>query len=210
MGLFDKMKDAATQATSDARQAATRTRSDVAAPPSNIAPPPLLELTSHIAGKNAKVRVWPDRLEWSRKGWMSTGAKAGAAVATAGLSYLATGVRGKNEGETIPIRSIVHVQRVNSRMQDKVIVKSAAGEVEMRVSSSEADRLVSLLTTLIHGSHPSQQAHVPQPVQHAPQPSAVAAPDLAGQLQQLAGLRDAGVLTDAEFDAKKAEILARM
>ena len=209
MGLFDKMKDAATQATSDARQAVMKTRSDVAAPPSDTAAQPLLELTSHIAGKNAQVRVWPDRLEWSRKGWMSTGAKAGVAVATMGVSYLATGVRGKNEGETIPIRSISHVQRGNSRMQDKVIVKSAAGDVEMRVSSSEADRLVSLLNTLINGSHPSQQTHVPQSVQHAPQPAA-AAPDLAGQLQQLAGLRDAGVLTDAEFDAKKAEILARM
>ena len=32
---------------------------------------PLLELTSHIAGKNAQVRLWPDRLEWSRKGRVS-------------------------------------------------------------------------------------------------------------------------------------------
>ena len=59
---------------------------------------PILELTSHIAGKNAKVFLWPDRLEWSRKGLMSTGTKAGVAIATGGLSYLATGFRGKKEG----------------------------------------------------------------------------------------------------------------
>ncbi|PPH99745.1 hypothetical protein C5C95_06270 [Rathayibacter sp. AY1B7] len=40
--------------------------------------------------------------------------------------------------------------------------------------------------------------------------AAPAAPDLADQLQKLAGLRDAGVLTEDEFAAKKAELLARM
>lgn len=34
--------------------------------------------------------------------------------------------------------------------------------------------------------------------------------DLVGQLRGLAELRDAGVLTDAEFEQKKAEILRRM
>lgn len=37
-----------------------------------------------------------------------------------------------------------------------------------------------------------------------------AAPDLTVQLQQLAALRDAGVLTEEEFAAKKADILARI
>jgi len=38
----------------------------------------------------------------------------------------------------------------------------------------------------------------------------VAAPDLADQLGKLAQLRDQGVLTPAEFEAKKADLLARM
>lgn len=41
-------------------------------------------------------------------------------------------------------------------------------------------------------------------------PAGVAAPDLADQLAKLAALRDQGVLTDAEFAAKKAELLSRM
>lgn len=57
-----------------------------------------------------------------------------------------------------------------------------------------------------------------QPVQQAPQPAPVAPPppppaaapanDLIAQLDQLAQLRAAGVLTDDEFAAAKAKLLA--
>ena len=41
-------------------------------------------------------------------------------------------------------------------------------------------------------------------------PEGSAGPDLAGQLQKLAALRDQGVLTEDEFAAKKADILGRI
>jgi hypothetical protein len=44
----------------------------------------------------------------------------------------------------------------------------------------------------------------------SPQSTAPAAPNLADQIQQLASLRDQGILSDAEFEAKKTELLARM
>lgn len=44
---------------------------------------------------------------------------------------------------------------------------------------------------------------------HTPKPAAVQE-DVMGQLAKLGGLRDAGILTDAEFDAKKAELLDRI
>ncbi len=58
----------------------------------------------------------------------------------------------------------------------------------------------------------------PQVVAHAPQsvppadvpPAAPPQPPVAEQLKQLAELRDQGVITPAEFDAKKAELLQRM
>ena len=57
----------------------------------------------------------------------------------------------------------------------------------------------------------AQQAAAPPeaPAPPAPEP-APAAPqvDVAGQLTQLAALRDSGVLTDAEFEVQKAKILA--
>jgi hypothetical protein len=39
---------------------------------------------------------------------------------------------------------------------------------------------------------------------------APSAPDVLGQIEQLARLRDAGVLTNEEFEAKKAELLGRL
>jgi Short C-terminal domain len=52
----------------------------------------------------------------------------------------------------------------------------------------------------------------PPPPAYAPPPPAPAAPaaggvDIAGQLQQLAQLRDQGVLSPAEFDAAKQKLL---
>jgi len=59
----------------------------------------------------------------------------------------------------------------------------------------------------------SQQQQQPQPqyVQAAPAPQPVAAapaPDMIEQLKELAQLKDQGILTEAEFDAQKAKILA--
>jgi len=54
------------------------------------------------------------------------------------------------------------------------------------------------------------RAAIEQAIIAPPAPSLAAAPDLGAQIAQLAGLRDQGILTDAEFDAKKAELLSRM
>lgn len=45
---------------------------------------------------------------------------------------------------------------------------------------------------------------------HGPAPAAPAAPDVIGQIRQLGRPRDAGVLTDEEFEAKKAVLLGRL
>lgn len=45
---------------------------------------------------------------------------------------------------------------------------------------------------------------------HSAAAAPAAAPDIADQLRKLGELRDAGILTPAEFDAKKADLLARM
>jgi hypothetical protein len=57
---------------------------------------------------------------------------------------------------------------------------------------------------------PAYQAPPPQPVYQAPTPPPAPAPegdDLVGRIQQLAGLRDAGVLSEAEFAAAKGKLL---
>lgn len=64
---------------------------------------------------------------------------------------------------------------------------------------------------------PAPQPFQPQPIQPPPQPAAAPGPAGGGdaasvveQIKQLAGLRDAGAITPEEFEAKKAELLARI
>ena len=55
---------------------------------------------------------------------------------------------------------------------------------------------------------PQQQQYAPPPQQYAPPPPAAPAPDPIQQLKDLADLKNQGILTDDEFAAQKAKILA--
>jgi len=55
---------------------------------------------------------------------------------------------------------------------------------------------------------PQQQQYAPPPQQYAPPPPAAPAKDPIQQLKDLADLKQQGVLTDAEFAAQKAKVLA--
>jgi hypothetical protein len=47
----------------------------------------------------------------------------------------------------------------------------------------------------------------PEPEYYAPPPAAAAEPDYASELTKLAALREQGIIDDAEFEAKKKQIL---
>jgi len=166
---------------------------------------PLYTFTSHIAGKNAKVSIYEDRIEWAVARGVS-GAKVTAGLMTAGLSMLATGVKnGKAGSEMIPVKSMTSVTtKRDGMLNSKVSVITAGNTVDFRVSHTEAKIVKDTLTKLMLG----------QPVTPVPAATQAAAPsapaDVAAQLQQLASLRDAGVLTEDEFTAKKTELLARL
>jgi hypothetical protein len=55
---------------------------------------------------------------------------------------------------------------------------------------------------------PPQQQYAPPPQQYAPPPPAAAPPSAIEQLKELAELKQQGVLTDDEFAAQKAKVLA--
>nr|WP_274635518.1 SHOCT domain-containing protein [Microbacterium bovistercoris] len=172
---------------------------------------PLLNFTSHIDGKNARVQVWLDRVEWDWQGRMGAGAKAGLAVMTFGASYAATGFGRKKSSESIPIRSIMSVTTKKGKgFQTVLQVITAGNTIDMRISHKEADVVKTTLSQLLNGSHPAQQTRVTQAVPAPPVAAAVPSVDVAAQLQQLASLRDAGILTEDEFVAKKTELLSRI
>lgn len=161
---------------------------------------PLLAFTSHISGKNARVQIYPDRIEWDLARGVS-GGKITAGVLTGGLSLLATGVKnGKAGSEMIPVRSISSVTSKRDGMLNTIVsVITSGNTIDFRVSHSEAKQIRELLNNLM----------LNPPAASAPAPAQSAGVDIGAQLQQLAALRDAGVLSDAEFQAKKTELLAR-
>jgi len=82
------------------------------------------------------------------------------------------------------------------------VVAGTATAVSNRVSRRQANRWAAQ----DQQQYDQQQQQYAQP-QYAPPPPAPA-PDPIEQLKELAALRDQGILTDAEFEAQKAKILA--
>jgi hypothetical protein len=166
----------------------------------------LLTFTSHIDGKNANVSIFSDRLEWEKPKSMSAG-KLTAGIMTAGLSLAATGVKSGGGNEMIPVKSMTSVTAQKDGMRYwKLSVITSGNTIDFRVSKDEAQVIKDTLTRLMLGSHPAQAA-APAPVAA---PAAAAEPDVMEQITKLAALRDAGILTEDEFNSKKAELLARM
>jgi hypothetical protein len=81
------------------------------------------------------------------------------------------------------------------------VVAGTATAVSNRVSRRQANRW---------SAQEEQQYQEQQPQQYAPPPPPAAAPatDVVTQLKELADLKAQGILTDAEFEAQKAKILA--
>ena len=131
---------------------------------------PLLEITSHINGKNAKVRVYPDRIEWER-GKQVSASKVTADVLTVGLSLLATGVKTRRGAgvEVIPMHQVTSVtQRRDTPLNAVVSVITSGSTIDMRCSRKEADRLRALILDGVMGRLKPKEVAA-QPV--APQPT---------------------------------------
>lgn len=194
--------------------------------------------TSHIMGKNARVRVYTTHVEWDKPRGVS-GAKVAAGLMTGGLSMLATGVKnGKAGTEMIPIEKISSIVTKRDGLLNSIVQFITSGNtLDMRVSHSEAAQVKDVVQRLMLGQHvdpvnpgqlvaPTAQpatpsaarlATLPPPpaaqvpvVAAAPSPEAPSQPDVMAQLQQLGSLRDAGILTAEEFEAKKAQLLDRI
>jgi hypothetical protein len=154
---------------------------------------PLMQFTSHIEGKNAKVSIYPDRIEWSRGGLKVPGGATGALL-TGGLTLLATSAR--KDSNMIPIKQIQGVSTHKAGLSYTTVRVATAGDtVAFRVTKREAEQVKSTILRLMN-----------QPTQFTA-PGHGSSGSLADELRKLSELRDAGVLTDAEFRAQKGRLL---
>lgn len=128
-------------------------------PPAPAAPQaapggPLMQFTSHIAGKNAQVAIYPTHVEWTRSGAFGA-LQAGAAVATMGVSLATKSGRGGSRGagtEMIPIKSISSVTtKKDGLMNWAVSIIASGNSIDMRVSKVEAEQIRALLLQLMVG-----------------------------------------------------------
>jgi hypothetical protein len=155
---------------------------------------PLMEFTSHIEGRNAKVAIYDDRIEWDRSSWRPPGG-AGAALLTGGLSLALPGSR--RDTNMIPMRQVQGVTTHREGMRFTVVrVATAADAVEFRVGKAQAEEIKATITRLMLAGLG------PAPGSAAPAPASV-----ADELIKLAQLRDVGALTEEEFASQKARLL---
>lgn len=110
---------------------------------------PLMQFKSHIAGRNADVSLYSDRVEWSKPGRSWIGPII-AAIFTIGISLIAYRGSGRTT-EIIPIRSITSVTSQQGGMGSTVSVITAGNTIDMRCSRSEGEefqrRVMGLITT---------------------------------------------------------------
>jgi hypothetical protein len=90
------------------------------------------------------------------------------------------------------------------------VVAGTATAVSNRVSRRQANRWSAQEEQQYQAQQYQQQQYAQQQQQYAPPPPPAAAPatDTVTQLKELADLKAQGILTDAEFEAQKAKILA--
>lgn len=138
--------------------------------------------TSHDSGRNAIVALYPDRIERVQ------------AKSRASLS------RARQEVEITPVRAISSVQtKKDGALYTKVFVYASGNNIEFKFTHGDANRFRSIVTEQLTAGPATQSA-----------PAALAAPtvDVADQLTKLAALKAQGILTDEEFAAQKAKLLA--
>lgn len=100
------------------------------------------------------------------------------------------------------LADIASIQWVNNgfKQANTVIITATESKTEVRlVEPAEGQMFVDAVRVAV------QKKKLPSTAA-----SAVAKPDIVGQIRQLGELHQAGILTDEEFSAKKAELLKRL
>jgi len=99
--------------------------------------------------------------------------------------------------ETMPLKNITSIERKSFAGHRTIVIHTSHDELAFK--SFDQKKEAEIFDAIEAGRHQENQ----------PTQSSIA-PDSADTLRKLADLKTAGIITDAEFEAKKADILARI
>ena len=136
-------------------------------------------------------------------------AAAGATIDSIGSSHVVRidWTDGKRSLIKLPDSMYKHLQLVLQAQRAEHAEPTPAAEAISTPADKPTvtEQAFSLVSGIVKDRFPARTATTSLPVE----PAQAAQPDVAEQLTKLASLRDAGILTEDEFSAKKAELLAR-
>lgn len=128
------------------------------------------------------------------------GLEGAAVLTTRRLVFYRKGMTSE-KFEPWPIARVTSVESRRGMVFFDATIYTSGDTMELRMA--DKDRAAEFVQAL-------QQAIHPDPAADAAAAPAAGATDPLAQLERLGALRDAGVVSDEEFAAKKAELLARM
>ena len=123
---------------------------------------PLRTFQSHVAGRNAQVKVFPDRIEWAQPGRtkVANALLIILAIYTLGLALLAKACRPRfrEQGrQMLTMRSVQSVASQSDGLKTAVVVSAGGNAISFRVPHDAAPSIEQLLRGLVLGTHPSVQ-----------------------------------------------------
>ncbi|WP_433011496.1 PH domain-containing protein [Kribbella sp. CA-294648] len=166
---------------------------------------------SSKVGSRREIKKLPEYLWEGERVDMITsgtyGAGTGIVVLTdRRLFFLKDGVMSKTS-EDFPLGKISSVQWSSGMLLGKIIVFASGNKAEiLNVQKADGKAITDAVRARLSQDSPPEAAP-----EHPPtSPASDAQPDVYEQLAKLGDLRNAGVLTDEEFEKKKAELLSRI
>ena len=100
--------------------------------------------------------------------------------------------------ESFPLSKVTAIEMSKGMWGKKIALKMSGNSAEMTtIFEGDPDALVKYIRE--HMGEMAAPASAPSPAE-----------DIPAQIQKLAALKDQGILTEEEFSAKKAELLAKM
>ncbi|MGM1030812.1 MAG: hypothetical protein ACQEWM_13215 [Actinomycetota bacterium] len=115
---------------------------------------PVLEFTAQMRGRPARVWVFRDRIEWSRRTGPGLLGRSVLAAATEGASEAVESGTADDQTGSLPIDAISSIVPERTGMRVRLTLKTMVTTIEMEVSRAKATKVLEALQSVL-SSKPS-------------------------------------------------------